>query len=573
MKTPTPPKQPPKVERAEAKADKSVANLEGLTERLGTALEGILRVPARSRSEYLEKVQSALSGLFARLGGATEKMVDSLSGTLEAAAAKSDGSALALTTTYAEMRSTLKFAESDTMERVRHAVESFGGKPVAMETVRDKVMEELEPENGPQVRYANGARMSLKAYATMAARTARTETANMTALAQARETGTDYVYVPATTQGCELCISRSGRVYCISGKDSRFPPLTDLFPGSYKTIHPNCRCPLVPWYPEQYTPEEMRQAVQESNRSAKVKQDSPALARYKKQQEYNRQIIAEQRDFEAARQKYGAAMPYQSIASYRRAVRDFKKEHHGSTAGFWSSKGLTSGAKEPKEPEDVLTNGALTGTIKPLAEMLEQINVEYRPVKRLPKPLSVDEIIKRVGGGDLTCGSCSSAALAYCGNRSGLDVLDFRGGDAEKVFSKKSTIEKLAYLPGVESVIIQDTNDIKAALSLIKNVAKGKEYYFGTGKHAAIVRRTNNGLEYLELQEPKENGFKRLTLSELKNRFGCRTSNSPDGIKLMRKNILIECSSLGASKDFAHILGFINTSEAKQNKGDEGSAK
>lgn len=344
MKTPTPPKTPPKVERAEAKADKSVANLEGLTERLGTALEGILRVPARSRSEYLEKVQNALSGLFARLGGATEKMVDSLSGTLEAAAAKSDGSALALTTTYAEMRSTLKFAESDTMERVRHAVESFGGKPVAMETVRDKVMEELEPENGPQVRYANGARMSLKAYATMAARTARTETANMTALAQARETGTDYVYVPATTQGCELCISRSGRVYCISGKDSRFPPLTDLFPGSYKTIHPNCRCPLVPWYPEQYTPEEMRQAVQESNRSAKVKQDSPALARYKKQQEYNRQIIAEQRDFEAARQKYGAAMPYQSIASYRRAVRDFRKKH-GTTKGFWESKGLTSGGE------------------------------------------------------------------------------------------------------------------------------------------------------------------------------------------------------------------------------------
>lgn len=348
MKTPTPPKTPPKVERAEAKADKSVTNLEGLTERLGTALEGILRVPARSRSEYLEKVQSALSGLFARLGGATEKMVDSLSGTLEAAAAKSDGSALALTTTYAEMRSTLKFAESDTMERVRHAVESFGGKPVAMETVRDKVMEELEPENGPQVRYANGARMSLKAYATMAARTARTETANMTALAQARETGTDYVYIPATTQGCELCISRSGRVYCISGKDSRFPPLTDLFPGSYKTIHPNCRCPLVPWYPEQYTPEEMRQAVQESNRSEKVKQDSPALARYKKQQEYNRQIIAEQRDFEAARQKYGAAMPYQSIASYRRAVRAFKKENHGSIAGFWSSKGLTNGEESDK---------------------------------------------------------------------------------------------------------------------------------------------------------------------------------------------------------------------------------
>lgn len=548
MKTPTPPKTPPKVERAETKADKSVANLEGLTERLGTALEGILRVPARSRSEYLEKVQSALSGLFARLGGATEKMVDSLSGTLEAAAAKSDGSALALTTTYAEMRSTLKFAESDTMERVRHAVESFGGKPVAMETVRDKVMEELEPENGPQVRYANGARMSLKAYATMAARTARTETANMTALAQARETGTDYVYVPATTQGCELCISRSGRVYCISGKDSRFPPLTDLFPGSYKTIHPNCRCPLVPWYPEQYTPEEMRQAVQESNRSAKVKQDSPALARYKKQQEYNRQIIAEQRDFEAARQKYGAAMPYQSIASYRRAVRDFRKKH-GTTKGFWEDKGMLTEKVSPK----ALTPPPGFVRITDAEENLTNEQVEYIPVKPLEKPLTEKEIIGRLGKYDET-GSCSSVAFAYCGNKNGLDVLDYRGGKSQDVFSRRETIQEIAKLPGVLSKIVLGYNDFEAAKELLKSVSPGKEYYLCTGWHATIIRQGKRGFEYLELQDEKENGFKKLDRRALGSRFGCSRTN--DG-KI--SSILIDCRSLNGNKDFEKLLGYLNT--------------
>ena len=552
MKTPTPPKTPPKVERAEAKADKSVANLEGLTERLGTALEGILRIPARSRSEYLEKVQSALSGLFARLGGATEKMVDSLSRTLEAAAAKSDGSALALTTTYAEMRSTLKFAESDTMERVRHAVESFGGKPVAMETVRDKVMEELEPENGPQVRYANGARMSLKAYATMAARTARTETANMTALAQARETGTDYVYVPATTQGCELCISRSGRVYCISGKDSRFPPLTDLFPGSYKTIHPNCRCPLVPWYPEQYTPEEMRQAVQESNRSAKVKQDSPALARYKKQQEYNRQIIAEQRDFEAARQKYGAAMPYQSIASYRRAVRDFRKKH-GTTKGFWEEKGMLAEKISPK----VLTPPPGFVRITDTEENLTNEQVEYIPVKPLEKPLTEKEIIGRLSGYDETGASCSSIALAYCGNKNGLDVLDYRGGKSKDIFASRETVREIATLPGVLSKTVVEYNDFDAVDTLLKSVSPGKEYYLCAGGHAAIIRQGKHGFEYLELQEKKKrkNGFQKLDQNALERRFDCKKTYHGKKVS----SILIDCRSLNGNKDFEKLLGYLNT--------------
>ncbi|WP_288843389.1 hypothetical protein [uncultured Megasphaera sp.] len=43
-----------------------------------------------------------------------------------------------------------------------------------------------------------------------------------------------------------------------------------------------------------------------------------------------------------------------------------------------------------------------------------------------------EEIVKRLGGGDNTAGSCSSLALAYIGNRGGFDVLDLEEVTAEK---------------------------------------------------------------------------------------------------------------------------------------------
>ena len=57
---------------------------------------------------------------------------------------------------------------------------------------------------------------------------------------------------------------------------------------------------------------------------------------------------------------------------------------------------------------------------------LGDTKIAYNEVRDLDKKLTNDEIIKRVGGGDLTKGSCSSLALTYAGNMAGLDVLDFR---------------------------------------------------------------------------------------------------------------------------------------------------
>ncbi|MGO5081155.1 phage minor head protein [Oscillospiraceae bacterium LCP25S3_E4] len=206
-------------------------------------------------------------------------------------------------------------------------------------------------------------------------------------------------------------------------------------------------------------------------------------------------------------------------------------------------------------------------------EKLKTANIEYNEVKSFENPLSETEIIERLGGGDMTSGSCSSLAFAYAGNKNNLDVLDFRGGFSQETFSKNSTINAIASLPNVNGTVIQEYNDFVAVNKLLKTVEIGKDYYLGAGQHASIIRKTENGFEYLELQSATNNGFKKLTTEVLKRRFGCKKSHSVLGNKYKVSNQLIECESLGNSKKFKEVLGYINTSEDKQKKGMSGSVK
>ena len=199
--------------------------------------------------------------------------------------------------------------------------------------------------------------------------------------------------------------------------------------------------------------------------------------------------------------------------------------------------------------------------------------VEYNEVKKLQKELTTEEIIKKLGGGDQTKGSCSSLAFAYIGNRNGYDVLDFRGGMSTEIFATTRNIVEIANLDGIESKVIKRANDYNAVKELLTFVEEKKEYYLETGKHAAIIRIGNRGFEYLELQSETENGFKKLDSSVLKTRFGCQASYSVGGIKFEKSNVLIDVDSCKNSEEFKNLLGYINTAKDKQNKGEGGYAK
>lgn len=208
-----------------------------------------------------------------------------------------------------------------------------------------------------------------------------------------------------------------------------------------------------------------------------------------------------------------------------------------------------------------------------IVKQLKDLKIEYNPVQKLDKSLTTDEIVQKISGGDTTKGSCSSLGFAYIANKNGLDVLDFRGGSSRDFFSTASNIYKISQLPGVKSIVAENTNDIMATTSLLKTLEEGKEYYLATGNHAAIVRKIENTYEFLELQSPKENGFKQLTTNILKNRFHCKQTHSIQGIKFKTKNILMEVDSFKDNSEFEEIMGYINTSENKQIKGVKGSEK
>lgn len=237
----------------------------------------------------------------------------------------------------------------------------------------------------------------------------------------------------------------------------------------------------------------------------------------------------------------------------------------------WKEKYISKNSFEKTEKSGIIKEIRKNSTI---LKNLELNKVEYKKVGKLNRELEDYEIVMRLAGGDETNGSCSSVALAYIGNRNGMDVLDFRGGNSQIFFSNRKNILDIAQMKGVKSLIVENSNDFRAIKELLDFITEEeKEYYLGVGTHAAIVKRELNRYYYLELQDAFNNGYQILTDGVLKNRFGCQKSHTVYGIKLKPKNVIIEIDSLKDNKEFEEILGYINTNEIDQVKGYDGYAK
>ena len=209
-----------------------------------------------------------------------------------------------------------------------------------------------------------------------------------------------------------------------------------------------------------------------------------------------------------------------------------------------------------------------------LEERLEKQHIERRPFGRYAQQPTSEEIIRKIAGADKTKGSCASVGLAYAGNRCGYDVRDFRGGMSQFAFSALNNLKEVAKLDGVKSFNISGKNDFTNAHGLLKNVEPGKEYFFTCGKHAAIVRKSETGYDYLEMQSGyRKNTWYALTDSELKRRFGAQKTHTVAGMKYETQEVMIDIDTLQGNQQFANILEFINTEEGKEVKGIGGGEK
>jgi len=100
-----------------------------------------------------------------------------------------------------------------------------------------------------------------------------------------------------------------------------------------------------------------------------------------------------------------------------------------------------------------------------------------------------------------------------------------------------------------------------------------KEYVAIVGRHAAVVKNTADGLQFLELQGLK-NGWVKMgnTDIEIQNmlhdRFGCtKTSKYP------HMATYVDVDSMQKTEEFKTLMGYINTDANKQKKGAGGYAK
>lgn len=226
-----------------------------------------------------------------------------------------------------------------------------------------------------------------------------------------------------------------------------------------------------------------------------------------------------------------------------------------------------------RQKVEQLISKNITGTtaLEPIIKNLSNAKIEHREVSNLERELTDMEIVGRLAGGDLTKGSCSSLAFAYAGNKAGFDVLDFRDGDSRKFFASTGNIKAIAEKVG--GIVNKGYNDFSNASQLLQHVEKDKEYYFTCGRHAAIIRKTDNGFEYLELQSAIQNGFKQLDKTVLKMRFGAKQSHSIYGQRYETTEVLIDIDLLKKDAGFSKVLGYINTSKDNQIKGTSGTIK
>ncbi len=201
---------------------------------------------------------------------------------------------------------------------------------------------------------------------------------------------------------------------------------------------------------------------------------------------------------------------------------------------------------------------------------LSKTAIKELPPKKLQSPLSGEQIWRKLAGGDETKGSCASVALAYIANKHGFDVLDFRGWASQQFFSQGHILRELGKLPGIKARYVDGVSADHIAAEL-QNIPIGKEYYFITGRHAAIVRRNQNGVEYLEMQSRTHNGWMPFggSVEDVKDKLVKRFGAAVYGDRMM----LIDTDSFKGSQEFEKLVGYLNTKDKQQKKGEHGDVK
>ena len=432
-----------------------------------------------------------------------------------------------------------------------------------------------------------GRSWSPEAYVNMDIRTTVHNVAIQSVKNRMEDYNTQVFQVSAHAGARPLCYPYQGKLYSWdnsageielgNGKTMRYDPLNTTSYGQPAGLFGiNCGHTPIPIIPGVSIPhaQDFVQPKEENDKQYAESQEQRAL---------ERKIRAAKRavemgdDSDEAKQRVRNAEKEmrEFIAQTGRTRRPDREKLYGAKKAPTPPKDQRPATTERQNVKQDLT----TPTLQPVkvaeskvSEIMKKAGIDYRPVTRHAAQPTEPEIIRALAGGDQTKGSCASVGLAYCGQKTGLNVLDFRGGKSQNEFASHYALSSLKEIPGIVWDEQHGHYYLTTGNQLLKRVQTGKQYWFACGRHAAIVTRDNGGkLQYLEMQSARDSGWKyfdgnaRFTLSD---RFGAPSAKYVDAVSYM-----FEVESVKDSPEFAMILGYLNTAENEQKKGIHGTIK
>lgn len=220
-------------------------------------------------------------------------------------------------------RQILRYVDTSRDEALRvSGLAATGEKLASGSTVRQmqkNLVGKLQEQGFMTVQYGSGGnayQVSLDTYTAMVARSTTREAGNMARETQLKENGYDLMKMSVHFPTCEVCAPLQGRVYSISGKDKRFPPIERVYRNGYRNVHPNCRHVMTPFIEELQTDDEMQIEIAESNKPFVDPRPEVEKKLYNKEQQKNRRIRQDRYQYERYKARLGEDAP-KSFRAFR----------------------------------------------------------------------------------------------------------------------------------------------------------------------------------------------------------------------------------------------------------------
>ena len=275
-----------------------------------------------------------------------------------------------------------RFVGRQLNDYIRQAgIEAVSQKFATAATVRETqkiLIDKLTSHGITGIRDKRGRLIRLDAYAETVARSTTREATNTATLEQLQAHGYDLVKMSSHASPCPICAPLEGRVYSISGEDTRYPPLERAYSGSHANIHPNCLHVLTP-YIEKFD-DNADQTRHDSNRSfdtdprSKAQQDA-----YNAAQRRNTILRNDRNQWE----RYRATMPDQTPKTFS-AFRRMKT----SNSANWQKLQNNYRATRAGKP---LTETAKKVTTPPKTKFAKKVQTEIN------KGIATEQDVIRVG--------------------------------------------------------------------------------------------------------------------------------------------------------------------------------